>query len=311
MKILEKRYPKGSLPKQQTAGRYIDGTLWDNINILAKAITKDITYLGIISSSTYEVGTGKSVFAQQVAEAYLEAVKQHHKIDNKLTMENIVFSPKDLIDRAFNVPRYSVIISDEWEDLHYWSDLGISLRQFFRKCRQLNLFIIIIIPNFFQLPISYAIPRSIFLIDVRFHGEFDRGYFSFYNFSQKKDLYIKGKKTQNYGVTKPSFTGRFANGYVVDEKQYREAKLRDMINQDKKKQKEITFRDAKVLIFQQVREKMKDISIERLSKGFGISLRTGTRWLKADVPLVKDTELANTILLSNEEDDGAEEKDLR
>ena len=43
--------------------------------ILAKNITKDMTYLGIITSSTLEVGTGKSVFTQQIAEAYLEYVR--------------------------------------------------------------------------------------------------------------------------------------------------------------------------------------------------------------------------------------------
>ena len=60
---------------------------------------------------------------------------------------------------------------------------------------------IIIIPNFFQLPMSYAISRSVFLIDVKFVGEFDRGYFSFYNFNKKKNLYIRGKKAQDYDLT--------------------------------------------------------------------------------------------------------------
>jgi len=232
MKILEKRYPLGTLPKQKTDGRYISSTLNENLKILAKNITKDMTYLSIITSSTLEVGTGKSVLTQQIAEAYLEHVKQFHDIDNRLTMKNLVFRPKDIIERAFQVPKYSVVICDEWEDNHYFSELGKTLRQFFRKCRQLNLFIMIIIPNFFQLPMSYAVSRSVFLIDVKFTGEFNRGYFSFYNFQKKKKLYIHGKKNQDYDLLKPNFTGRFVDGYVVDEDEYRKSKLKDLEDQD-------------------------------------------------------------------------------
>ena len=93
MKILENRYPLGSLKGQKTPGRYIDGTLHQNIKLLAKNIIKDMTYLGIISSSTLEVGTGKSVFVQQLAEAYLDEVNKQHNLRLKLTMDNVVLTP--------------------------------------------------------------------------------------------------------------------------------------------------------------------------------------------------------------------------
>lgn len=281
MKILEKKYPLGSLPGQKTDGRYIDGILHDNLNILAKNIIKDMTYLGIISSSTLEVGTGKSVFAQQMMEAYLDQVNKHHGKNLKLTMDNIVFRPKDIIKRSFQVPRYSVIICDEWEDANYWSELGITLRQFFRKCRQLNLFILLIIPNFFQLPMSYAISRSVFFIDVRFSGEFDRGYFSFYNFKKKKRLYLKGKKTQDYGILVPNFTGRFGDGYVVDEKEYRKGKLTDLENQEEQEKKPMTERQLTVNLFYKLYYHFKKrIAIPDLAMGFGVTSRTGDKWLK-------------------------------
>ena len=279
MKILEKKYPLGSLPGQRTAGRYIDETLYENIKILAKNVVKDMTYLAIITSSTLEVGTGKSVFAQQLAEAYLTALNKYHKFDLKISMENIVFTPKDIIERSFQVPRYSIIIADEWEDTHYWSELGISLRQFFRKCRQLNLFMILIIPNFFQLPMSYAISRSVFLVDVRFSGEFDRGYFSFYNFNKKKALFLKGKKNQDYHVAKPNFMGRFLDGYVVNEKEYRKEKLRDMLRQEKLEKKPLTEKQQKVKIFKLLHKNLKEITTTRLAESFEISRKTAYNWL--------------------------------
>jgi len=232
MKILIDKYPKGSLPYQQTDGRYINQTLYENLKILAKNITKDVTYLGICSSSTLEVGSGKSTMMTQIGEAYTELVNQYHGLNLEFDMNNVVFRPKDLIERSFNLPKYSFILLDEWEDTHYWSELGMTLRQFFRKCRQLNLFMIIIIPNFFQLGINYAVSRSLFFIDVRFEGEFDRGYFKFYNFDAKKNLYINGKRNQNYNCVAPQFQGRFTNGYGVNEEEYKQAKYKDMIESE-------------------------------------------------------------------------------
>ena len=283
MKILIDKYPLGTIPGQRTPGRYIDGTLKQNIDILAKNITKDMTYLGIISSSTLEVGTGKSVFTQQLCEAYLDAVNKKHGFNLNLTMNNIVFRPKDIIKRSFDVPRYSIIICDEWEDANYWSELGTTLRQFFRKCRQLNLFILIIIPNFFQLPMSYAISRSVFFIDVRFSGEFDRGFFSFYNFAKKKRLYLKGKKQQDYGAAQPNFTGRFGDGYVVNEIKYKEEKRKDLQNQEDLEKKPITPRviisKLFIRVYEYLNKNKKKINVNELSKAFGFTQRTGYRMI--------------------------------
>lgn len=278
MKILEEKYPLGSIPRQRTAGRYIDGTLYENLKVIAKTIVNDMTFLGIISSSTLEVGTGKTVFTQQVAEAYIGLVNQYHKLNLEFTMNNVVFRPKELIERAFKLPKYSVIILDEWDDLHYWSELGISLRQFFRKCRQLNLFIICIIPNFFQLPINYAISRSLFFVDVKFTGKFERGYFDFYSFTRKKTLYLKGKKTHNYQVIRPEFAGRFLDGYAVDEKVYKAAKYYDMVRSEEEVKKP-SEEEVKHQLFVKVHKNLPEITVKMLSKGFGVHKNTGFRWL--------------------------------
>lgn len=233
MKILIDKYPMGSFKGQKSPGRYIDGYLHDNLSFLANKIAKDMTFMGVVFSSTLEVGTGKSVFVTQMGEAWTEMVNKTYKLDIKFTAKNLVFNPKDLIERAFELPKYSCIILDEWEDATYWSELGVALRQFFRKCRQLNLFMIVICPNWFQFPMSYAISRSIFSVDVKFEDGLERGYFDFYDFSAKKYLYIKGKKFHNYKVQRPTFQGRFTDGYGIPEKEYRLAKLKDMIDNGK------------------------------------------------------------------------------
>lgn len=228
MKILEDKYPKGSIKGQKTAGRYIEEVLYENLKVMAETIVKDMTFLGVIFSSTLEVGTGKSVLATQIGETWELLIKEIHGIDLHYGVDNIVWRPKELIERAFKVPKYSYLLLDEWEDAHYWSELGMTFRQFFRKCRQLNLFIMVIIPNWFQLPINYAISRSIFAIDVKFGSNFERGFFDFYDFNAKKDLYIKGKKFNDYKVANATFHGRFNDGYGVNEEEYRRKKREDM-----------------------------------------------------------------------------------
>ena len=282
MKTLLKKYPMGSLPHQKTAGRYFDEYLYDNLKILAKAIVQDNSFLGIVSSSTLEVGTGKSVFVQQIGEVWTDIINEIHNQKLTFDIKNIVFRPTELIKRAFEVPKYSCIILDEWEDAHYFSELGMTLRQFFRKCRQLNLFIIVICPNFFQVPMSYAISRSIFFVDVRFETNFERGFFSFYNFKKKKTLYLIGKKTQDYSCDKPDFYGRFTDGYAIPREIYLEAKLKNAKNFEEKPNKIVTEHQFRAKLFKQLHQNLPKITIKDLCLGFGIAYQTGFRYLKED-----------------------------
>ena len=269
MKILLDKYPKGTYKGQMSDGKYINEYLYENLTILAKAIVEDNTFLAVIYSSTLEVGTGKSVFGTQIGEAWSDIMKKTHNIDVPFTMNNVVFRPKDLIERAFKVPRYSCILLDEWEDATYWSELGMTLRQFFRKCRQLNLFMIVIIPNWFQMPMSYAISRSIFAIDVRFENGFERGYFYFYDFEKKRELYVKGKREHNYRAAHHVFAGRFINGYGVNEEEYRRIKLEDTMSYEeggKKEPKEIEVKSKIAIAFH---KKFPEISVLELGEVFG------------------------------------------
>jgi len=282
VKYCIEKYPKGSFPKQQTDGRYMDGTLHENISILAKNIVRDMTFLGIGFSSTLEVGAGKSVLFQQIGEAYTEQVNKLHGLDIPFTKDNIVFHPRDLISTALTLPKYSCIILDEWDDAHYWSELGMTLRTFFRKCRQLNLFMLIIIPNFFQMQVGYAVSRSIFAIDVKFEDNFDRGFFEFYSFKKKKDLYLKGKKTYDYDVVKADFIGKFPDGYAIGREVYLKKKREDLLKYEKEEKKLLTELELKRKLTRQFRENNPKLSNVELGKLFGVSDMTIGRWLNGE-----------------------------
>jgi hypothetical protein len=282
MKILQAKYPMGSFPFQKSPGRYIDEFYYDNLRVLAKKITQDMTFLMVCFSSTLEVGTGKSVFMTQTGEAWSQLMWEEHGIKLDFTKQNVVWRPKDLIERAFQVPKYSFLLLDEWEDAHYWSELGTTLRQFFRKCRQLNLFIGIIIPNYFQLPMNYALGRSIFAIDVKFTGDFERGNYSFYNFEQKRTLYILGKKTHNYHVVKPAFSGVFNDGYGIPKEEYLKAKREDLEKWDNDEEQtlkpELIRFDTKIRILRILFDR-KILTTRMISEIYDCPLRTAQRWM--------------------------------
>jgi len=273
MKILKEKYPLRSLKGQKTAGRYINEILYENLKILAKKIVDDMTFLGVCFSSTLEVGTGKSVLMTQIGEAWTDLIYQLHGIKLPFDKNNLVWRPKDLMQRAFEVPKYSFILVDEWEDAHYWSELGMTLRQFFRKCRQLNLFIMIIIPNFFQLPMPYAVGRSIFAIDVRFGEGFERGFFKFYDFEKKKDLYLKGRREHNYHIIHSSFDGEFNDGYGIDRDEYLKAKKEDLERYEEGEKPDVTMSEPEIRnkYIIKFRENCPEIPIRLICKGFGIS----------------------------------------
>lgn len=282
VKYCIEKYPLGSFPHQQTPGKFMDDYLYDNISILAKNIVNDMTFLGVLFSSTLEVGTGKSTLAQQIGEAYTDQVNKMHGKNLTFTEKNIVFKPKDLVERSFQLEPYSCIVLDEWEDAHYWSELGVSLRSFFRKCRQLNLFMIIIIPDFFQLPIGYALSRSAFAIDVRFENEFERGYFRFYNYERKKDLYILGKKTHNYNVVLSNFYGRFTHGYAIPEDVYRAIKKRDLIDGDENDVSITQYRKVRNKIVAQLHKNLPITNHDSLAHALGVHERTLYKMIEND-----------------------------
>ena len=293
MKYCIEKYPMGSFKGQRSPGKYMDAWLYNNLTLLAKRIVDDMTFLGIIYSSTLEVGTGKSVLATQIGEAWKEIMKKEHGIDLPYSVENIVWKPKDLIEKSFNVPKYSYILLDEWEDANYWSELGMNLRQFFRKCRQLNLFMMCIIPNWFQLPLSYAVSRSIFSIDVQYTNDLQRGNFSFYNFPAKRILYVGGKRGHNYRIIKPTFKGSFPDGYGVDEQKYCKKKKDDMDEYDRenpvKKTKSMMEKEIKSKILQKYYELNPNCSREECANLFEVSKKTITMWKGGGVSDLPDT----------------------
>ena len=91
--------------------------------------------------------------------------------------------------------------------------------------RQRNLYVIIVIPSFFDLDKYFALWRCRCLIHVYFSRDGSRGSYIIFPKTSKKYLYLMGKKFYDYSKPKSPYPPcSFGNVYTVDEQDYRSKK---------------------------------------------------------------------------------------
>lgn len=182
-----------------------------------RVLKKDRDFVAVIDG---EEGVGKSVLAQQIAK-YLDPEFNIDKIvfDSDSFLK-IIKDPKTkkgaciVLDEAMNAANARGSISQ----------VNRAMQGVASEMRQKNLFILMLIPSFFDLDKYFALWRCRALFHVYFTENEDRNYVIFPKDS-KKFLYLNGKKTYSYAKPKspyPPFT--FPNTYMVDEMEYRERK---------------------------------------------------------------------------------------
>lgn len=214
----------------------MDPLLISNLDTIAYNLRHDFDTVIPVSGDGM-VRVGKSFLAQQVG-YYLA-----YKLGTPFDIDNIVFSGKELVAIAQRLPKNSVLIYDEargeLDAKKVMENITKTLMDFFAECGMYNHVMILVCPDFFELPKGIAIGRSEFLLNVVRTSslakdkegaeviKFERGVFEFYNRKGKKVLYIQGKKQfNNYdiGIKLRSFWGNFPNVCIVDLAQYQEKK---------------------------------------------------------------------------------------
>jgi len=219
---------------------YVDGFLQSNLDVAKKVVKKDWDMVFLVDGPE---GSGKSVLAMQCA--YL--------CDPSFCIERVVFTPKDFREAVVNAKPYTAIVYDEaYTGLSSRATMSLinrTLIKMLAEIRQRNLFVIVVMPTFFDLDKYVALWRSRILLHVYTEEGFARGYFRFYNIDRKKDLYILGKKFYNYKVVKANFRGRFTNFYVVDESAYRKAKKDALTSRENKASDDALMKEVRDQIF--------------------------------------------------------------
>lgn len=250
------RIPHPTMKHPVTDLKYMmDGYLKTNLDEVPVFLEKAWDCVIIVSGSG-KVRCGKSTLAMQVAyyEAYLlnEQKKKKGLVpkDNPVPFDttHIAFDPDGLMKIAGKLPRNSVMVYDEGraglDSARAMENINKAMQDFFQECGQYGHVIVIVLPDFFKLNETIAVPRSLFLINVYTDKEYNRGYFSFFNEHKKEMLYIIGKKkfgsTSKYMAVQDNFHGKFGDFFPVNKDLYDEMK-KDAIKKRRKTRLEIRW----------------------------------------------------------------------
>ncbi len=194
----------------------IHAALSENIDIITHNQKRDWDFKLAISGDGM-TRTGKSTVAALICAYADETFVKNWK-------ERIIFDGGELIKTAYRVPKGSWLMYDEaregLDSRKQMERYTKNLLDFFSQCGNLNHGIVIVLPEFFELPKSIAINQTIALINCYARHGFNRGYFDFFNRKDKRYLFIKGQKYLDYKAQSPSFKGTFNNWFPVNKAEY-------------------------------------------------------------------------------------------
>ena len=275
---------------REQKGFYMDRYEKENLEGIPAFIVKDWDVVGVISGSGL-VRVGKSRKAIQVGAFIAWSIAGGKVIadengnaiqiippkkDLNFSLDNVVFSPEELMEKARKFPKNSVFIYDEGraglDSKRAMESINKGMEDFFQECGIYNHVILIVLPDFFKLHYDYSITRSMFLIDVNVDKKWQRGFFQFYNRNQKEWLWNLGKKKMGvigkYSAASCSFYGRFTSWFPFDEAEY------DKRKRDALEKKEITRfqkkykrqRDAALYIYKKKTKKSNKEIAEEMSE---------------------------------------------
>lgn len=190
----------------------------------------------VILVDGYE-GSGKSTFAQQIG----------RYLDNSLNLEKICMTADEFKQAIINANKGDCIIYDEavmgLSSGESITRVGRILKSMMMQMRQKNLFVIIVIPAFFELNKYAVLGRAKGLFHI-YEKQGKRGFFVGYNKADMKKIYLMGRKSYSY-CWRSYFNGKFYGKFAVDEAQYRKKKEDALFGMDEEKDDEKSSRYQK------------------------------------------------------------------
>lgn len=193
--------------------------------------------------------------------------------------ERMIFDGKKLKETAYKIGKNKAIVYDEaregLDNKKQMERYTKNLLDFFSQCGNLNQFVFIVLPDFFELPKSVAINQSIYLINCYARNGFQRGYFDFFNRKDKRLLYVKGNKYMDFRAHKPTFEGTFINWLPFDREEYETLK-NESLQKAKEKEDYEALKDlsethrVRVKISVQWLQELK-VPVQTIAERFGIT----------------------------------------
>lgn len=186
---------------------------------------------------------GKSVFAMQLAA----------KLDPNFDLSRVVYSSQAFKRAVLNARKGQAIIFDEafkgLSSKGALSKINKLLTSLMMEMGQMNLFVFIVLPTFFELQRYVAVHRSQGLFHV-YKKNGKRGFWKYYNQNQKLNLYMRSSyyRYEGKGLPVPYCRGRFFDQYVVDEVEYRRVKREalELVGEDVGSEEDVRLRERNI-----------------------------------------------------------------
>ena len=213
-------------------GFYLDGYLKKNIEeYLIAAVKKK--WDGVVLVTGIE-GSGKSTLTSALCSF----------CDHNFNLTKVVFTVPQFFEAIDNSPPGTAI---QWDEAVFGglttealSNVQNALIKKMTLIRKKKLYIFIIIPSIFMLRLYFAVFRTRALIHCYTPDGIERGYFKFYSYDKKRQLYVMGKKFMNMMVVRPDFSGKFVDttDYFYNQEEYEKKKdeASSIINEKDKKE---------------------------------------------------------------------------
>jgi len=189
------------LPKYSKEGMYMDGKLYNSFDN-AKGIMKkkDVDLPTAVAGYP---GTGKSTITIQIAsfcDPTFTEDRMYQTVESFIEgVKNSNFGEAHALDESYEGMSSAAIRRE----------VGRALLNVMNIIRQKRLYIFIVLPDFFDLSKNIAIFRTRWLIYCYSEEFGDIGNFAAFDRDTKQQLYIRGKKNEDYDVVSADFFGRF------------------------------------------------------------------------------------------------------
>ena len=250
---------------------FLDDRLKKNLDRQIENLDKkDKDFLMVVDGRE---GSGKSTLSLQIGKY----------VDNTLDLSRVCFTPEEFRQAIFSATKGQCVIYDEaftgLSSRSAVSKINKMLVSLMMQMRQKNLFVIIVLPTFFQLDKYVAMFRAKSLLHV-YENKGRRGYFLGFNHNKKKALYLKGTKEYTYRYVRTDFKGRFYGVFALGGKddKYRDKKGEALEKTESEPEQESKYRTQRKSLLvnwyleKKEKEKMSQEAFCEYIKPFGIDL---------------------------------------
>ncbi|KKL55534.1 hypothetical protein LCGC14_2254450 [marine sediment metagenome] len=226
----------------------IDPDMADVLDLASKRNHRDFQYIAIIAGIP---GAGKTTLSFNLA-SY---------VCSWFTLKYVCFTAAEFIRVTTECPQYSAVVLDEsFESFNSKGSMTKEFKQILNHLqiiRQKNLFILLNLPNFFDLSKNVAVFLASHLFFVYSTREGDRGRFLVFDRDAKRELYVKGSRYMDYSCVNANFRARFYvnKGMILDESEYESKKLKFFREQNEKIKSQNTISDRNTIIYRLKKEK--------------------------------------------------------